>query len=127
MGKKAENISIIDQGLTVDGNITCTGKLIIKGVVKGTLEGETVIIAEEGSMCAAASAQSVTIGGAFEGVVNAEKELIVLATGNCSGRVVCYDIVVEAGGVLNAEVVCMKQLLANGNAASTVKKVDFSS
>lgn len=126
MGKKAENISIIDQGLTVDGNITCTGKLIIKGVVKGNLEGETVIIAEEGAMAAEATAKSVTIGGSFEGTINADKELIVLSTGNCSGRVVCYDLVVEAGGVLNAEVVCMKQLPADGNAASTVKKVDFS-
>jgi len=126
MGKKAENISIVDQGLTVDGNITCTGKLIIKGVVKGTLEGETVIIAEEGAMCAEARAKSVTIGGSFEGVINAEKELIVLSTGNCSGRVVCHDLVVEAGGVLNAEVVCTKQVSADGKGASTVKQVDFS-
>ncbi|CAB5126554.1 hypothetical protein D3OALGA1CA_3396 [Olavius algarvensis associated proteobacterium Delta 3] len=120
MGKRAENISIVDQGLIVDGNITCTGKLIVKGVVKGTLDGETVIIAE-------ASAKSVTIGGSFEGVINAEKELIVLSTGVCSGRVVCHDLVVEAGGVLNAEVICMRQLPADGDADGTVKKVDFSS
>jgi len=127
VGKRAENISIVDQGLIVDGNITCTGKLIVKGVVKGTLDGETVIIAEEGAMCAEASAKSVTIGGSFEGVINTEKELIVLSTGVCSGRVVCHDLVVEAGGVLNAEVICMRQLPADGDADGTVKKVDFSS
>jgi cytoskeletal protein CcmA (bactofilin family) len=104
--RKSENISIIDQGLSIDGSISCKGKLIIKGIVKGTLEGETVVVAEDGALYAEAQAESVTIGGLFEGSIRASKELVILATGSCSGRVVCKDLVVEAGGLLNAEVSC---------------------
>ena len=107
MKNKSKDFSIIDKELTVDGTISSKGKLVIKGVVKGTLIGETVIIAEEGKVFADTEASSMTIGGTFEGEIRASKELIILSTGNCSGKVVCKDFVVEAGGVLNAEVNCI--------------------
>ncbi len=104
MAKKEENFSILDKGLTLEGNLSFTGKMIIKGSVKGTVEGETVVIGEEGSVYADMKASSVTIGGMFEGKVRALKEMVVLSTGNCNGEVVCKDLVVEPGGVLNAKV-----------------------
>jgi len=107
MKNKSKDFSIIDKELTVDGTISSKGKLVIKGVVKGTLIGETVIIAEEGKVLADTKASSMTIGGTFEGEIRASKELIILSTGNCSGKVVCKDFVVEAGGVLNAKVNCI--------------------
>jgi len=107
MKNKSKDFSIIDKELTVDGTISSKGKLVIKGVVKGTLIGETVIIAEEGKVFAETKASSMTIGGTFEGEIRASKELIILSTGNCSGKVVCKDFVVEAGGVLNAQVNCI--------------------
>ena len=107
MKNKSKDFSIIDKELTVDGTISSKGKLVIKGVVKGTLIGETVIIAEEGKVFADTKASSMTIGGTFEGEIRASKELIILSTGNCSGKVVCRDFVVEAGGVLNAKVNCI--------------------
>jgi len=102
------NFSIIDKGLTVDGEVSCNGKLVIKGVVKGILEGEIVIIAKEGAAYADTKVKSMTIGGKFEGKIQASDELIILSTGNCSGKVVCKDLIVEAGGILNAEVSCTK-------------------
>ncbi len=107
MKNKSKDFSIIDKELTVDGTISSKGKLVIKGVVKGTLIGETVIIAEEGKVIADTKASSMTIGGTFEGEIRASKELIILSTGNCSGKVVCKDFVVEAGGILNAQVNCI--------------------
>ena len=125
MKRKSEHISIIDSGLTIDGSISCKGKLIIKGTVKGTLEGESVVIADEGGLYAEASVESVTVGGVFEGSIQASKELIVLASGKCSGRVVCKDLVVEAGGVLNAEVTCLTGEEAGSNRKSKVKALEF--
>lgn len=107
MKNKSKDFSIIDKELTVDGTISSKGKLVVKGVVKGTLIGETVIIAEEGKVLADTKASSMIIGGTFEGEIRASKELIILSTGNCSGKVVCRDFVVEAGGVLNAKVNCI--------------------
>ncbi|MGA8181247.1 MAG: polymer-forming cytoskeletal protein [Desulfobacterales bacterium] len=104
MNNIAKDFSIIDKELTVDGTIHTRGRLIVKGVVKGTVIGENVVIAEEGSMYANVKVASMTIGGTFEGELRALKELVILATGKCSGKVVCKDLVVETGAILNAHV-----------------------
>lgn len=106
MKSKSKDFSIIDRALSVDGTLDTKGKLIVKGTVRGTLTGDTVIIAREGVVQADARVASMTIGGTFEGQIEATEELVILATGNCSGKVVCRDFVVEAGGILNAEVTC---------------------
>jgi cytoskeletal protein CcmA (bactofilin family) len=103
-----KKFSIIDEGFTVDGTVTGKGRLVIKGTVKGAVTGDNVVIAEEGSVFAEAKANVMTIGGTFEGQVEVDKELIVLTTGKCSGQVKCKDLVVEAGGKLNASVTCLK-------------------
>ena len=107
MGKQTENFSILDKGLTLEGKLSFQGKMIIKGTVNGTVEGETVIIGEEGAVYADMKAGSLTIGGIFEGKARAMKEFVILSTGNCKGKVICKDIVVEPGGILNAEVTCI--------------------
>jgi cytoskeletal protein CcmA (bactofilin family) len=123
MKNKSKDFSIIDKELTVDGTISSKGKLVVKGVVKGTLIGETVIIAEEGKVFADTKASSMIIGGTFEGEIRASKELIILSTGNCSGKVVCKDFVVEAGGILNAKVNCItSQDIKSGQELLAVKK-----
>jgi cytoskeletal protein CcmA (bactofilin family) len=104
VGDKPENISIIDNGVTVDGMLSTRGKLIIKGTVKGGLEGTEVIIAAEGAVYAETRAASITVGGVFEGELNVSEELKILPNGSCSGKIVCKDLVVEAGGKLNGEV-----------------------
>ena len=100
----AKDFSIIDKELTVDGTIHTRGRLIVKGVVKGTVIGENIVIAEEGSVYANVKVASMTIGGTFEGELRALKKLVILATGKCSGKVVCKDLVVETGAILNAQV-----------------------
>ena len=122
MKNESKDFSIIDKELTIDGTVSTKGRLIIKGVVKGTLVGKHVVIAEEGAVYADAKVGSITIGGIFEGEVRALKELVVLSTGSCKGKIVCKDFVVEPGGMLNAQVTCItpsnndpeKILLASG-------------
>ena len=108
MKNKSDEFSIIDKELTVDGTLSTKGTLIIKGVVKGTLVGENVVIAEKGAVFADTKVNNIKIGGTFEGEVRASNELIVLPTGNCSGKIVCKDFIVKAGGILNAQVSCLK-------------------
>lgn len=104
MKTPSKNLSIIDKELTVDGTIASKGSLVIRGNVKGTLKGDKVVIAEEGSVVADADVSSLTIGGVFEGDVRASEELVILSTGSCSGSVVCKNLTVESGGRLNASV-----------------------
>ena len=104
MNNISKNFSIIDKELTIDGTIHTRGRLIVKGVVKGTVIGEDIVIAEEGSVYADVKVARMTIGGTFEGEIRALKKLIILATGKCSGKVICKDLVVETGAILNAHV-----------------------
>ncbi len=107
MRKNTKNLSIIDKELKIDGSIESCGKLIIKGQVKGTIDGDIVIIAQDGEVNSTLTkVSSLTIGGSFKGELLASKELIVLATGSCEGKVVCQDLIVENGGVLNADISC---------------------
>ena len=100
----SEDLSIIDKELTIDGTVSTSGRLIVKGILKGTVIGQNVVIAEEGSVYANAKVASMTIGGTFEGEIRALKKLILLSTGKCTGKVVCKDLVVEIGAILNAQV-----------------------
>ena len=107
MKNLSEDLSIIDKELTVEGTVSTNGRLIVKGILKGTVIGKNVVIAEEGSVYANAKVGSITIGGTFEGEIRALKELILLSTGKCTGKVVCKDLVIETGGILNAQVTCL--------------------
>jgi cytoskeletal protein CcmA (bactofilin family) len=104
---ESKDFSIIDKELTIDGTVSTNGRLIIKGVVKGTLVGKDVVIAEGGAVYADAQVDSITIGGIFEGQIRTAKELSILSTGSCKGKIVCKDFSVEAGGILNAHVTCV--------------------
>ena len=113
MNKK--NLSIIDKELTIEGSISSSGKLIIKGKIKGEIKGEIIVIAEDGEVdSSSAVVSSMTVGGKFNGDVIASKELIILSTGRCAGKVECKDLIVENGGVLNAEVSCTTSGQADG-------------
>lgn len=103
-GKKRETISIIEEDATFEGTLTVQGKLIIRGTVKGTVVGDTVIIGETGSVYARIKAGSVTVGGTVDGQLRALRDLTILPTGCCRGKVLCRDVAVEPGGLLHAEV-----------------------
>jgi cytoskeletal protein CcmA (bactofilin family) len=105
----SKSFSIIDQDLTVEGLVSCKGKLVIKGTVKGTLNGDVVVIAKEGAVYAKATLASMTVAGMFEGDIEASEELVILSTGTCSGNVVCKHLVVEANGKLKADVVSISK------------------
>lgn len=107
MTETGKNISIIDSGLTVDGTISCRGELIVKGTLKGQLDGETVVIAEEGAVYAETKVDRMTIGGLFQGTLKVAEDLMILTTGKCTGSVACGDMSLEAGGTLNADVTCV--------------------
>ena len=63
-----------------------------------------VVISEEGAVYADTRVVHLTVNGTFDGNLWATGELHVLMNGKCHGRVTCSNLVVEAGGVLNAEV-----------------------
>lgn len=108
MKNDKKKFSIIDEGFIVEGTVVGGGRLVIKGMVKGAVKGDSVVITEEGEVYADAKANEMTVGGIFDGQIETQKTLVILSTGRCSGQVKCHDLVVEAGGILNAKVDCNK-------------------
>ncbi|BBO72436.1 hypothetical protein DSCA_63660 [Desulfosarcina alkanivorans] len=108
MKDKGNTFSIIDKGMTVDGSLEGKGNLVVKGMVKGTLVGESVVISEEGQVAADTRVETMTVGGSFDGRVETSGQLVILATGRCTGEILCGDLVVEAGGRLDARVTCTR-------------------
>ena len=104
MGKENKEISIIDAGLEMEGRISSRGSIIVKGKVSGTIEGNTVIVAQEGIVEANACVKNMTVDGRFIGEVIATEKLIILSRGSCTGTVKCKNLIVEPGGGLNASV-----------------------
>jgi cytoskeletal protein CcmA (bactofilin family) len=105
---KGETFSIIDKGMTVDGSLVGNGNLVVNGMVKGTITGQSVVISEGGQIAADTKVETMTVGGSFDGRVETSGQLVILATGRCTGEIVCGDLVVEAGGRLDARVSCTK-------------------
>ncbi|MDJ0803733.1 MAG: polymer-forming cytoskeletal protein [Desulfobacterales bacterium] len=101
---KKNSLSIIDDGVSVEGNIEFVGELLIRGRLSGKVTGATVTIAEEGRVRADMKIERMTVGGVFDGEVRAEDELNILPGGQCRGKVICKSLVVQAGGILNADV-----------------------
>ena len=106
MKDNGNRFSIIDKGMTVDGSMVGKGNLVVKGMVKGSLTGENIVISEEGHIAADTKAETMTVSGSFNGRVETSGQLVVLATGRCAGEIICGDLVVEAGGRMDARVTC---------------------
>jgi cytoskeletal protein CcmA (bactofilin family) len=101
---KKTSLSIIDDGVAVEGSIEFTGELLIRGRLTGKVAGDTVTIADEGLVKADMKIKRMTVGGRFDGEVQAAEELVVLPNGQCRGKVICKNLVVQDGGILNADV-----------------------
>ena len=108
MSKKKESLSVLDKEVSLEGTLSFKGRLVIRGTLRGSLAGEHVVIGEGGAVYADTEATSMTVGGMFDGNLRVSEELVVLSTGNCRGTVVCKDLVIEPGGILNADVSCLR-------------------
>ena len=104
MAKKPSSLSIIDDGAAVDGSIDFRGELLIRGRLTGKVAGDTVTIAAEGAVKADMQIRRLTVDGLFEGDVQVAEELVILPKGECRGKVICEKLVVQEGGILNANV-----------------------
>jgi len=101
---KLNGFSVIDSDMAAEGSLSCKGQLVVRGSIKGSIRAETVVISDNGIVVADTKVKSMVIGGKFEGDITAAEEVTILRTGICSGKVECNNLVIEAGGIINAEV-----------------------
>ncbi len=72
VSKTSTSSSVIGTEMQINGNIKCSGKLVLKGMVKGNIECEHVHISAEGTQTGNIKAIECIIGGNFTGDVVAD-------------------------------------------------------
>ena len=82
IGKKLESISsnfkstptIIARDLKIEGTIVGTGIIEIEGTIKGTINGNSVILREDGVVEGEVMAESLSLRGRFNGTIRAKNK-----------------------------------------------------
>lgn len=123
MGMMKE-LSIIEKDLFVEGIVTSKGRIIIRGVVKGSLYAEEAVIARGGALFGEVEAVRLTVAGLFDGEMKKVQDLLVLATGKCIGKIVYENLTVERGGTISADISCAADTGEDGLLPDTSEKTE---
>lgn len=94
--EKAGAPSILSRGLQINGDIRSSGILEIEGKAKGTIQGTSVVIRENGIVEGSIEADSLSIYGSFQGDIKSEV-IHVFRKAKIMGNIEYNSISVEDG------------------------------
>lgn len=93
-----DEVTIISNGVVIEGKLSSSGNIRIDGTVKGDTEAKgNVTVGENGNITGQINADVITIGGKVEGSVNAKEKLILEGKATLKGDLITKILVVEAG------------------------------
>jgi cytoskeletal protein CcmA (bactofilin family) len=103
-GVKSEEITIISDGVKIEGKITSSGNIRVDGEIQGDILSQSnVTIGEQGQVNGQINADAITIGGKVSGTVRAKEKLVLDSKGNLQGDIFTKILVVEAGAKYNGK------------------------
>lgn len=100
-------ISIIGQGMRIEGDVTTDGTVRIEGAVRGTIRaGKAVVLGKSGEIHGDISTQDAVIGGRVVGTVVAESRLELQSTCSIEGdvRAPAEHLLLEEGARFNGTI-----------------------
>ena len=100
--KVTSSSSVIGVEMQINGNIKCSGNLVLKGKVKGNIECDHISISSEGFLKGNIKSLNTTIGGDFEGNVFADT-LAIESTAKIKGNIRYTNIDIQNGSIINAD------------------------
>lgn len=95
-----KNQSLIGESMSIVGDVTCKGEVILEGRLEGTFAGKNLIIRKTGKLLGEGKGESIECSGYMEGRI-LTMSLRLLKTGRHVGTVETRDLVVEPGAVLD--------------------------
>jgi cytoskeletal protein CcmA (bactofilin family) len=104
--KGAKNVTVIAEGVKIDGKINCPGSARIDGSVKGDIVVENeVIIGKEGKVDAKMKTKDAVVAGSYKGDMIASGEVEITATGKFVGNLTQKDalLTIAKGGLFKGE------------------------
>lgn len=110
ISKKLEVISanfksmptIIAQDLKIEGEITSSGLIEIEGFIKGIINGNSVVLREEGFVEGTIIAESLSVRGKFEGNIKA-KNINISSKARIVGTIEYDSLSVEDGASIDGQ------------------------
>ena len=98
MNGNTEDITIISNGVKIEGKVESTGSIRVDGTLKGDLIAKgNVTVGEQGDINGEITANIVTIGGKVVGTVNAKEKLVLETKCVLKGDIITKVLVIEAG------------------------------
>lgn len=95
----AQDVTVINKGATIEGEVNVSGTIRIYGQLNGTLRSEgRVIIAEQGALNGDLYADAADVSGTVEGAIEADR-LDLRSTARVEGNVVVKKFTTETGAV----------------------------
>jgi len=119
VGKKFEAITssikstptIIARDLVIEGQLKSSGIIEIEGIVRGTINGNSVILREDGLVEGLVYAEFLNIRGRFEGTIKA-KNISVSRKAKIIGEIEYDSLAVEDGASIDGQ---FKKIQSNIN------------
>lgn len=98
----ANNINVLSQGTSMEGDLKSQGDLRIDGEVKGnvTTEGKC-IVGITGKITGTIKAKDCDISGQVKGDIHTNELLLIKNSGNVHGDIYTSKLVLENGGEFN--------------------------
>jgi cytoskeletal protein CcmA (bactofilin family) len=94
--------------------------LVVEGRIEATLDSRVLEITEHGVFQGTIAVDNAEIHGRFEGELTVRKQLVIHATGKCSGKIRYTKIKVEEGAELAGEISMLDK--AQAQASLTVNR-----
>ncbi|XEC95539.1 polymer-forming cytoskeletal protein [Paenibacillus tarimensis] len=101
--------TLIGQGTSMEGKITCDAGIRIEGQFQGDIECKgDVVIGESGVATSSITAHDVTIAGIVNGDVTTRGRLTITATGQLHGNLNATSLIIQEGGIFSGKSDMMK-------------------
>jgi len=117
---KAGGSSVISHQLSVHGDFSSTGDILIDGTVEGDVTAKVLAVGEGGSIKGAITADSVTIAGTVNGQIRA-KIVSLSRTARVQGEIWNESISIEQGARFEGSCKNLSSAAAEGEVASWAK------
>jgi cytoskeletal protein CcmA (bactofilin family) len=94
--------------------------LVVEGRIEATLDSRVLEITEHGVFQGTIAVDNAAIRGRFEGELTVRKQLVIHATGKCSGKIRYTRIKVEEGAELAGEIALLDKAQASPSVSHKV-------
>ena len=102
--KVSNSASVIGVEMQINGNIKCSGNLVLKGKVKGNIECDHIHLASDGFLRGNIKSLHSVLGGDFEGDVFADT-LAIESTGSIKGNLYYNNLKAQPGAKLEVQLI----------------------